>query len=88
MNCSPPEYDKRHREPVDEQHRGVRGEGTGDVRGEARPPHGRPRSPVGFRARGHLRHSSDDGVHVQGEITELAKVSLNRYVISSCFEWS
>ena len=64
----PPEHDQRHREPVDEQHRGVRGEGTGDVRGEARPPHGRTRSSIGFRACGYLRNSADDGVHVQGEI--------------------
>ena len=65
---SPAEHDEGHRVAADEQHRGVRGEGAGDVRGEARPPHGRPRSAVGFRARGYLRHSSNDGVNVQGEI--------------------
>lgn len=61
-----PEYDQRYREPINEQHRGVRGEGAGDVRGEARPPHGRPRSPAGLRACGYLRHPADHGVHVQG----------------------
>ena len=53
----PIEHDKRHREPADKQHRGIRGEGAGDVRGEAHPPHDHPGSPLRLRACGHLRHA-------------------------------